>query len=298
MYLKSSVHICDLSRSKFTPIAQFGEGAALPCLFISNSIEHRPKTPLQPIFQAKRPLSPHYRKAAVSLAWNVQNLADKYGIEHLGFLTLTFSDHVLNVKEASKRLNSLASNVLNVRYVAWIRVLERQKSGRIHYHLVVVLPSDIRTGVCFPELAAGQYRSAPKTLRDEWSFWRNTAKLYKFGRTELLPVVSNAEAISRYVGKYLGKHLDAREEQDKSARLVSCSKSARFSNTRFAWATPESAEYRAKTRSFAQAMFRAGRIPSPTMEGLKLGLGPRWGFDWSDIIARWPISSSSSSVPS
>ena len=118
-------------------------------------------------------------------------------------------------KEASKRFNSLASHVLNDRYVAWLRVLERQKSGRIHYHLVVVLRSDIRSGVDFAAIASGDYRSAGPALREEWAFWRRTAPLYRFGRTELLPVVSSAEAISRYVGKYLGKHLDARLPADK-----------------------------------------------------------------------------------
>ena len=253
--------------------------SSLPCLFSSNSIE----PPLD------RPSIPsHYRKAAVALAWNVAGLADRYGLDRLGFLTLTFADHVLDVKEASKRLNSLASNVLNVRYCAWLRVLERQKSGRIHYHLVVVLPSDIRSGVDFAALASGDYRSAGPALRAEWAFWRRTAPLYRFGRTELLPVVSSAEAISRYVGKYLGKHLDARLPADKGARLVSTSKAARMASTRFSWAST-GLQWRLACRAFALAMFRAGRIPSPSMDGLAVGLGPRWAYDWGDIIRRWPV---------
>ena len=62
-----------------------------------------------------------------------------YGIERLGFLTLTFADHVTDAREAQRRFHSLATHVLNTRYRArWIRVLERHESGRIHYHLIVV----------------------------------------------------------------------------------------------------------------------------------------------------------------
>ena len=255
------------------------QGASpLPCLFSSNSTE------------APTIIPAHYRKAAVALAWNVAHLVDRYGLEHLGFLTLTFADHVTDVREASRRLNSLASHVLNARYLAWIRVLERQKSGRIHYHLVVVVSSDIRTGVDFRAFKTGDYRSAGPVLRAEWAFWRRSAKLYGFGRTELLPVVSSAEAISRYVGKYLGKHLDARLEADKGARLVSTSKGARFASTRFSWASTGQ-RWRLQVHSFALAMFEAGRIPSPTWSGLRLGLGPRWCRDWRDVISRWPIVS-------
>lgn len=257
--------------------------SALPCLFSSNSTE-APHTP--PLSGSK--ISAHYRKAAVALAWNVAFLAERYGLEHLGFLTLTFADHVLDVREASRRLNSLASHVLNVRYLAWLRVLERQKSGRIHYHLVVVCSSDIRHGVDFAALASQDYRSAPVSLRAEWSFWRSTAKLYRFGRTELLPVVSSAEAISRYVGKYLGKHLDARSPADKGARLVSTSKGARYASTRFSWAL-QGRHWRLQVQAFAAAMYQADRIPSPSWHGLRVGLGPRWCHDWRDIIAQWPI---------
>ena len=254
--------------------------SSLPCLFSSNSIQGTQDPPFK--------VPSHYRKASVALAWNVAGLADQYGLDRLGFLTLTFADHVLDVKVASRRLNSLASNVLNDRYLAWLRVLERQKSGRIHYHLIVVLPVDIRSGVDFAAFASGDYRSAGPALRAEWAFWRRTAKLYHFGRTELLPVVSSAEAISRYVGKYLGKHLDARLPADKGARLVSTSKGARYASTRFSWAST-GLQWRLSCRAFASAMFHAGRIPSPTMHGLAVGLGPRWAYDWGEVIRRWPV---------
>ena len=127
----------------------------------------------------------------------------KYSLERLGFLTLTFAQDIKDPIEAQRRFNSLATHVLRDRYADYIRIWERTKKGRIHYHLLVVLPEDIRTGFSFVEAEFGVYTSAPKALRSEWAFWRSTAKEYGFGRTELLPIRSTAEGIARYVGKYI-----------------------------------------------------------------------------------------------
>ena len=95
--------------------------------------------------------STQHRKAASALGWNVFALAQKHGLENLGFLTLTFKDHVLDVKEAQRRLNSLLTHIIKPRYQDYIGVLERQKSGRIHYHLLVVIGFDIPPGSTSPE---------------------------------------------------------------------------------------------------------------------------------------------------
>jgi hypothetical protein len=77
---------------------------------------------------------------------------NKHGTNKIGFLTLTFADDVQCHKEATKRFNSLATNILKNKYLAWIRISERQKSGRWHFHLVVVCKDDIRRGLRFDEL--------------------------------------------------------------------------------------------------------------------------------------------------
>ena len=58
-------------------------GGVLPCLNSNISTEIA---------------STQHRKAASALGWNVFALAQKHGLENLGFLTLTFKDHVLDVK--------------------------------------------------------------------------------------------------------------------------------------------------------------------------------------------------------
>src|SRR5215831_1770720 len=115
-----------------------GEGRAsaspLPCLKSHNSTKEEEKFNV---------LTGSHRKTAHALKENIIALAAQYGVERLGFLTLTFADHVTCVKEAQRRFNSLSTHVLRKRYLKAIAIVERQQSRRIHYHLVVVLQNDI-----------------------------------------------------------------------------------------------------------------------------------------------------------
>lgn len=264
-----------------------GSCASLPCLYRNNSTEINKTTSLDPsndVLLKAISTDKKYRKTSTALFINVQAFAEKYGLRNLGFLTLTFADFVTDYREASKRLNSLASHVLNVRYVAWIKVMERCKSGRIHFHLLVVLPFDIRTGFDFKGIKEKDYSSASNNLRSEWSFWRSTAKKYKFGRTELLPIKSSSEAIGRYVGKYIGKHMMERLPEDKGARLVSYSKGARHMNTKFSWFSSGASLWRAKVRVFAYLVSERTGC-EPTFEGLKQELGSKWAYNNREFIA-------------
>lgn len=264
---------------------------SLPCLYSNNSTENHLKSlrfdSLEAAQNAVLQLNTQIRKSASCLAWNVEHFCAKFGIENLGFLTLTFRDHVIDRREAQKRFNSLATHVLRGRYRHYIRVMERQKSGRIHYHLLVVLDGDIRTGFDFTACAEGDYRSANKRLRDEWLFWRKTAPTYRFGRTELLPIKSNSEGIARYVGKYIGKHFEARQIQDKGARLVEYSRGARIASTRMQFVTTGSAEWRRKVGIFCHYISETMGC-EPSFEGLRRVLGPRWAYQWREFIAALP----------
>ena len=261
------------------------EGARLPCRFLETTQSRVPQN-----------LSGPHKKTALALSWNVAGLCEKYGVERVGFLTLTFADHVLDAREASRRFNSLASNVLKVRYLDYIRVLERQKSGRIHYHLLVVLPDDIRTGFDFAGVDRKDYTSANKDLRREWAFWRKTAPLYNFGRTELMPVKGSADALGQYVGKYIGKHIGQREERDKGVRLVSYSRGARMATSRFTAIDTYSWKegWRPRLQTFVNQMNKAFSITHPhrppmkCMGDLKFYLGPRWAYHWRDHIMSLP----------
>jgi hypothetical protein len=172
------------------------------------------------------------------------------------------------------------------------------KSGRVHYHLLVNVGKDIRTGVDFKELVNRNYSSAPPSLRQEWSFWRMTAKKYGFGRTELLPVASNAEAIGRYVGKYISKNIgQKRPDEDKGVRLVEYSRGARVHSTRFQFVTENSKKWRSKVKAFAKLMTDSGATLDPetgdcpqlTFENLSQYLGPKWAYHFREIILSMPV---------
>jgi hypothetical protein len=164
-------------------------------------------------------------------------LATKYGLERIGFLTLTFAEHVVSYKTGQKYLHSLMTGVLRERYPEYIIVMERMASGRVHYHLLVVVAEDIRVGFDFAAVTRGNYDSASAYLKQEWKFWRDTAPKYGFGRTELLPIRKSAAGIAKYLGKYVAKHIGNRLPEDKGARLVRYSKGTNRVSTRFFWHT-------------------------------------------------------------
>jgi hypothetical protein len=221
------------------------------------------------------------------LTWELLALAKEFGIERLGFLTLTFADLVLELKEANRRFHSLNTGVIKGRYCRAVKVPERQRSRRLHFHLVVVLASDIRTGFDFGPMQQwarehpgerppkSVYASANPVLRAEWAFWRKTAPEYGFGRTELLPVKSCAEALARYVGGYIGKNVRERADGDKGARLVSYigfGKSGRKGSCRFGWATDNGWLWRHKLAAFA------ARNGAQSTDDLAKLYGPRWAY--------------------
>lgn len=269
--------------------SESAEGAALPCLSSNNSTESSRTDPTgSPVLIDFQKFSTQHKKSACALAWNVEFLAGKYGLERLGFLTLTFAQDIKDPKEAQRRFNSLATHVLRKRYVEYIRVWERTKKGRIHYHLLVVLENDIRTGFNFLEAEFGIYKDVPKAIRSEWAFWRTTAKEYGFGRTELLPVRSTAEGIARYVGKYISKHISQREERDKGFRLVEYSRGARQVSTRFAFNSPGYHDWRRKLELFC-AYVSGFKGYCVGFEDLKTELGPQWAFHHREFIAGLPL---------
>ena len=69
----------------------------------------------------------------------------------------------------------------------------------------------------------GRYSSAPPYLRAVWRELRIKCKAYGFGRHELLPIKSNADAMAQYIGKYISKHLGSRKDEDKGKRLIASS---------------------------------------------------------------------------
>ncbi|MGD0207578.1 MAG: phasyl DNA replicon protein arp [Verrucomicrobiota bacterium] len=209
-------------------------------------------------------------------------MIERNGLERIGFLTLTFARHVVAYKEAQKALHSLMTGVLKERYPEYIIVMERMDSKRIHYHLLVVMAEDIRTGFDFAAVKCGDYRSAGDYLRREWIFWRDTAPKYCFGRTELLPIKKTAEGVAKYVGKYVAKHIGQRLPEDKGARLVRYSKGASRAGTRFSWVmSPGARMWRAKLGTLCRML---GLNSDNYKEFLNEWFGKNWVYHLRPLI--------------
>jgi hypothetical protein len=256
--------------------AERGEAApasALPCLNTINCNKDNKN--------GYEKLSAGHRKTAFALKLNVLLMIGKYGLEKIGFLTLTFSRHVVAYRTAQKALHSLMSRVLKPRYVEYIIVMERMTSKRIHYHLLVVMAEDIRTGFDFVAVQHGNYQSASVYLRSEWKFWRETAPKYGFGRTELLPIRKTAEGVAKYIGKYIAKHIGQRLPEDKGARLVRYSKRANRVNIRFGWNSAGSLMWREKLGAFCQLL---RLTPDNYKDFLREWFGRNWIYHLRPLI--------------
>lgn len=202
----------------------------------------------------------------------------KWGLGRLGMLTLGFEDPPpKTIKEASRRFNSLATNAkFSERYLAWLAVIERSpKTGRLHFHFVVVMPGDIRTGFDHEAVKCRDYSSACKLLRDEWAFLRTNVTKYGFGGyVQLLPVRSNVDSFAGYLAKYLVKQFGTRRG-DKGARLVRyCKGWQRTVHGSFSWVGERKRKIEAQRR-----LEEMGKLFGFDGEfGAELIWGKRWKY--------------------
>ena len=213
------------------------------------------------------------RKMAEVIRLEVERLAREYGVEKLGFLTLSFPDAVFSISEAQRRYHSLLTNFLSKHFKGGIVVWERFDHG-IHWHILVVAGEDIRTGFDFEAVKRRDYRSASHYLRAMWATLRVVLPEYEFGRHELLPVRTVAEAIGRYLGKYIAKHCECKLDIDRGARIVrffGCAKSGRVASAQFAWANGRARIWRLGVGAFAEHF-------GVTWSDLSRIGGARWAF--------------------
>ncbi|MEI7881811.1 MAG: hypothetical protein WCI95_13175 [bacterium] len=198
-------------------------------------------------------------------------------------------------KEARKRFRGWTCGKGGLSYVFgegcdWCRVIEPQKRGAIHWHLLLDTGQDIRTGCDFEAFNRGDYRTAPPALRGMWARMRESMKGYKLGRPEIMPVKSDKwEAAARYCGKYICKGVK-REQWEKLAdqkerpahtRRVGFSRGGwRVANPNFAW-IEHGEEWRNAVGCFAR------RIGVESYDGLSELLGKKWAFYCHEAI--WDV---------
>lgn len=235
------------------------EAVSLPCLYSNNGIENTAtdgQEKAETVLNLCNLLSPYHKRQAHTLFSNVHRLVTKVAtsVGHVGFLTLTFPDNLTDNTEVRERFRSFNTNFLSKHpsISEWISTKEVQKRGAWHFHLVVALTENIAEGVNWEEMEKGVYRSAPQPLRNLWKELREALPNYGFGRSELMPIKSGPDAIARYVGKYISKHIGNRTEEQKGVRLISYSKGWIRNGCQFAWNTKNAAEWRRKLALFAK----------------------------------------------
>ena len=281
----------------------------LPCLNSNNCIETANSGEIKQLpsqYENRKAdtlneFSTSYKKSTTALEMNVKAFIEVFGLNKVGFLTLTFVDDVTDPKEAQRRFHSLRTNFLKRHFPEYIAVYERTKKGRIHFHLIVNVRVDIRRGLNFREIAEGRYSSANPALRQLWALLRENVHKYGFGRTELLPVKTNSKGLARYVSKYISKHINSRKPEDKGYRLVRTSMDKKsmwkIANSNFAFVSKGSKEWRRKLKKWVErlipymkrwAEWNYRTLPSITQDNyntvLASVLSPKWAFKNREII--------------
>lgn len=278
------------SPSGGVPLPERSDG--LPCLYNNNSIETIlfDDSDFQVASLAGLLLNSYQKMQAHSLYSNTERLISLApSLGHVAFFTLTFPDKVFTYKEACRRWNSLNNNYLrkHPEFGEWIRVGEQHLDDSWHFHCLVIMAKDIRDGFDFDIFAQWlddykrtKIRKRLKTgssyLRSLWLDLRENLQKYGFGRSELVPIRSNAEAMARYVGKYISKHISQRSE--KGVRLIAYSRGWTKNSVKATFFTPGSKEWRRKTALFAQLH---GCTEDYQVQNK---LGHRWRFKYSQDI--------------
>lgn len=263
-------------------VSAVGEARSDSLLHLNNNISDETPSP------STTNLSPYHKKSAYTLANNVQRFCDLYGIENCAFLTLTFPDNVTDHREASRRFNNMNRRYLSVHYGEWIWARERQDRGAWHFHIIIQCKGDIRTGFDWDEYLAWikDYKSGKRRrlktgntlLRSLWEMNRRAFANYGFGRSEILPIRSTAEAVANYVGEYISKQIGQRPEEDKGVRLTSHSAGFAASTPKFSWNTDGGKMWRSNVRLLA-LFLKCGDI-----DDISEKLGPGWPYRYKDAI--------------
>ncbi len=240
-------------------------------------------------------------KAAFHLRKNVEAFVRYWGRNRCLFFTITDKDNLHPTVFARRWNHYLRRHGEWI--VSFIRVLEPQKQGRPHYHVLVAVAWDTRPDSfdweafdgCQQELKAngrsGRFRelrsryraSAAPELVMMWGLHRKVLPRYGLGdRAELLPLRKGEGAISEYIGKYLQGGLVLRRHSWKGCRRVEFDRRAKDAwlacSRVFAWHSPGAKAWRKRVGEIGVAL---GALD---LDGIRRRLGPKWAYRLRDAI--------------
>lgn len=252
-------------------------------------------------------LSPYHKKAIFALRLNLEAHIDDCGVNHVGFMTVSFKEKVFEYKQATKLFHSfVSSDGFCQLFGKWYRVAEQHKDGSWHLHLLVECREDIRTGFDWDHWSASKklYRSSrgksyahlAKCCTEDHPirvYWQRIVRISErskmIGRCQMEPLKSNSEGCGKYLSKYLDKGFitNRKKAEEKGAkvekrRLVGKgSKATRAASSRFAWVSEGGRIWRAGLAQIAE------HFELKDLEGFSDLWGPRWAYhlkDWVHLL--------------
>jgi hypothetical protein len=249
-------------------------------------------------------LSANERRSAFALRRNVEAFSDHYDRERCGFMTLTAKERGITPWEFGEMWHCVRKHEL-VWVESYVRVLEPQRRGAPHYHLLVATPWNLQPD-SFDWDAYGEAREAQKRgdiaarreftkryaesadpkLRALWRELREVCERYGFGRSEILPFRKGKEAVAEYIGGYLESGLEFRRPEWKGSRRIEydrqASKAWKMCSVRFGWVSAGASAWRSRVGEVALA------VGASDMDGLRRVFGSRWGYRLRGAIMTSP----------
>jgi hypothetical protein len=254
---------------------------------------------------------------AACLILNIEHLIEEVGIDKVAFLTVTLTDKALNPKQAPKRLQRFLSK-LRGHFGDWVWVMEFGTERRLHFHLLLVCPGNIRAG--FDPAGYDEIRMLTSERRCGFLGHQGEARLRRLKKAsnvnpilrrarkdirkalrgtkgfgyifELTPIRTNAARMAGYFEKNYYRAVEGRHGQYKGTRLVGYTTSfPRVCRPCFA---PVDSRARFYYKAIGQAL---GVSELPNMRPL---YGDHWAYDLRPAIvelrtnfgvdpAGWPI---------
>ena len=279
----------------------------LPCLnrvnsslSINTGLEEKEEKPSSAQIRTSRGLEENIK------AWETM-----FGLDRMGFLTVTCKENIRCKKEYARRWKRFNNHLqaCGIEKVL-VKVDEPQKRGAWHSHAIVLLSSDIRTGFNWEHYKharqidqiiykQGGYKNAPKQLRDfhsqstaryassanpllrsVWHRIRKASKKSGFGRCEVMPI-QHSKACGQYASKYLKKGFSVKTPETYRMRKINyCRGVARRVASQFRWAMGKSQEWRKNLGAFA----RYHGIREGDFTEMARKFGKKWAYFHGDEI--------------
>ena len=209
-----------------------------PCQYRHNCLKEgkeHPDPEIEALLVKARTVGGSHRKTAYSLKENVGSIVRHAGVSNLVFFTPTLANQDGSPPDpdrAQAAWRKMEKTVAEEFPGGGVRILERGgKTKRLHYHVMLDVEADVRTGYDFESSRATQaanprakwqlHHSANAQLRRVHDRLLSIARKSGFGTIfHCEPVRSEVEAIKTYLAKYICKHVGQRLLVDKGRRLV------------------------------------------------------------------------------